>query len=320
MRCELHKMDLIGKFPSRCVFRCSNPLDAIAQLDALAWQELGIPNHAGDLAGARALQGMISVCRVCVANNMRDTMVQSIRRGPTDLDKRIAHVLDGKVTPGPVTDRRIASRDSDLVNLQNEYLAAFSWTAAQSACVGAGVSLKAMVAYGAGLRIRCSVTNLTFPVENNDSEIVGVVECNSSGITRLVCSGSGNGMFRPIGSVASDESFLVVDGPLEACAAFDLGFYAIGLTPITSADIVIRLAKRLQLKEAVIVPTFGRDTSEFAVALAESIRVKIVEPCGHSSIRFAISKGVDRLVFDQVIRSANYVVREKRYAERPPKG
>ncbi len=74
-RCDLHGINIVDRFPSRCPLATPNPLIAIEQVRGLGWRELG---HEPGTAALDVLD-RADVCFGCIVQLLRHRTVRRLR-------------------------------------------------------------------------------------------------------------------------------------------------------------------------------------------------------------------------------------------------
>ena len=82
VRCELHDVCLVHKFPPRCPLGTRNPLATLGALQDLAWGELGILAW-GDSGRSEALHVLddVDACLRCLGSALPSATVRRLRAG-----------------------------------------------------------------------------------------------------------------------------------------------------------------------------------------------------------------------------------------------
>ena len=121
---------------------------------------------------------------------------------------------------------------------------------------------------------------LTFPMRNEDGEIVGIRRRLPDG-KKLSVRGGREGCFVPTGTMEVEPVVYVTEGPTDTAAALDLGLYAIGRPSCNGGGYII---SRLTANKAVVIVS-DNDTAGHngAVALRRLIEpycrwVRVVMP------------------------------------------
>lgn len=78
--CELYSINLVDEFPSRCIYRISNPFSTLFDLRDAAYRELGRRDDLADLTSALELLDQLDTCADCMDVNLTHRTVRRLRR------------------------------------------------------------------------------------------------------------------------------------------------------------------------------------------------------------------------------------------------
>ena len=79
--CELHDINIVARFPSRCPLATPNPLATLGQLQDAAWRVLGRISDDPELPDALALLDQERVCMACLDRILTHPTVRRLRAG-----------------------------------------------------------------------------------------------------------------------------------------------------------------------------------------------------------------------------------------------
>lgn len=79
--CELHGINIVDRFPSRCPLATPNPLATLGQLQDMAWRVIGRLTDDPELPDALALLDQERVCMACMDRIRTHPTVRRLRAG-----------------------------------------------------------------------------------------------------------------------------------------------------------------------------------------------------------------------------------------------
>lgn len=78
-RCDLHGINIVDRFPSRCPLATLNPLTALGLIQDAAWRVIDRPTDDPELPDALALLDQQGVCMACMDRIRTHPTVRRLR-------------------------------------------------------------------------------------------------------------------------------------------------------------------------------------------------------------------------------------------------